>query len=740
VTSAFSRFPARLQEAIVARLGWTSLRPVQEEASHALLDGCNAVILAPTAGGKTEAAIFPLLAEMVADEPKAVGILYVAPIKALLNNQAERLKTYAEMVGLRRFLWHGDTRAAERRAFLREPAQILMTTPESLEVMLLSSQVPHQRLFSDLRAVVVDEIHAMAGLDRGAHLMSILERLAPLSRHDLQRVGLSATVGNPADILAWLQGTSRRPGRVVNPRRQKSQKELGIRLFHDRQALARSAAALAEGRKSLFFCQSRALTEEVAEKIRKRGTDVFVHHSSVSLEERVAAEERFHQGRNAVIVCTSTLELGIDVGNLDRILQANAPSTVSSFLQRMGRTGRRAGQRANTLFLCENSEVVLQAAALIELAREGRVESVEVQTRCWPVLVHQLLALALEHGAVSPEHCWNQLCRVPDFKDITRQEFDELVRHLVREEYLFPVDGKLSMGDAAERAFGRKNFLELYAVFSTPQLYSVVTRGGKPLGSLEQNFVDKLVEKVTCFLLGGRAWVAELILHSESKVVVSPAPRGRKPSWGGYVPQFLGYELCQKMAEILASDAPIPYLDAPSAAALGQMRAELGRSLRSQRWYEAKTPDGEYLWTFAGGAVNLTLKYGLQHLRNWTAASDNFRLKFPEGEVTPRELREALERLADPCFWEEPELRERLPSILPEYRLSKFQRALPHKWAMEMVKRYLLDVPTTLRFLNAPLPRLLQERRPRLSTSFSATTGVEENPPSHSSPAGHQCS
>jgi len=713
----------------VARLGWTSLRPVQEEASHALLDGCNAVILAPTAGGKTEASIFPLLAGMVDDEPTAVGILYVAPIKALLNNQAERLKAYAEMVGLRRFLWHGDTTAAERRAFLREPAQILMTTPESLEVMLLSGRVPHQRLFSDLRAVVVDEIHAMAGLDRGAHLMSLLERLAPLSRHDLQRVGLSATVGNPADILAWLQGTSRRPGRVVDPRGPGSQKELGIRLFDGRQTLALSASALAEGQKSLFFCQSRALTEEVAEKLRNRGTDVFVHHSSVSLEERAAAEERFHRGRNAVIVCTSTLELGIDVGDLDRVLQANAPSTVSSFLQRMGRTGRRAGQRANTMFLCEDREVVLQAAALIELAREGWVESVGVQTRCWPVLVHQLLALALEHGAVSPEHCWDQLCRVPDFKDITRQEFDDLVHHLVREDYLFPVDGKLSMGDAAERAFGRKNFLELYAVFSTPQLYSVVTRGGKPLGSLEQNFVDKLVEKVTCFLLGGRPWVAEVLLHSERKVVVSPAPRGRKPSWGGYVPQFLGYELCQKMAEILAGDAPIPYLDPPSAAALGQMRAELGRSLRSQRWYGAKTPDGESLWTFAGGAVNLTLKYGLQLLRNWTAASDNFRLKFPEGEVTPQELRDALERLADPCFWEEPELRERLLFALPEYRLSKFQRALPHKWAMEMVERYLLDVPTTLQFLKAPLPRPLQDSTSDEGWRWGHLAGVENEAP-----------
>ena len=230
----------------------------------------------------------------------------------------------------------------------------------------------------------------------------------------------------------------------------------------------------------------------------------------------------------------------------------------------------------------------------------------------------------------------------------------------------------------------------------------MVTSGGRALGSLEQNFVDKLVERVTCFLLGGRGWVAETVVHGERKVVVSPAPRGRKPSWGGFVPQFLGYELCQEMARLLASDRPLSYLDAAAARALEDLRAELGHALGHQATCGVRTPEGELLWTFAGGAVNLTLKYGLQLLLGWTPASDNFRLKFAEGEITALGLEEALAQLAEPSFWESEDVRTRLVAALPEYRLSKFQRALPRRFALEMVERYLLDVPTTVRFLRRP--------------------------------------
>jgi ATP-dependent Lhr-like helicase len=280
VVSVFARFAPRLQQAVVSRLGWSSLRPVQEEAGEALLAGDNAIILAPTAGGKTEASMFPTLSQLVEDGPVGVGALYVAPIKALLNNQADRLGLYTEMVGLRRFVWHGDTQQHARRQFLQEPTELLMTTPESLEVMLVSRRVDEHKIFADLRTVIIDEVHALAGSDRGAHLMSVLERLARISKHDVQRIGLSATVGNPKAILAWLQGSSRRPGRVIDPPKQPGRRQLLVVHRPDLAELSRDAARISRGQKSLFFCQSRSTTEAVAEYMRRAGTAVFVHHSA----------------------------------------------------------------------------------------------------------------------------------------------------------------------------------------------------------------------------------------------------------------------------------------------------------------------------------------------------------------------------------------------------------------------------------------------------------------------------
>ncbi|HWB79968.1 MAG TPA: DEAD/DEAH box helicase, partial [Nannocystaceae bacterium] len=559
--SAFARFAPRLQQAIVARLGWTSLRPVQDLAGAALLDGKNAVVLAPTAGGKTEAAIFPVLSDLVNNTTTTVGAVYIAPIKALLNNQEERLGTYTEMVGLRRFVWHGDVSQTERRRFTTDPAELLMTTPESLEVMLLSPRVPVGRLFEDLRTVIVDEVHAFAGTDRGAHLMSVLERITKIAGKDIQRVGLSATVGNPDDILRWLGGTSKRSGVVIDPPKPPAKREIRVLLPGTVPQIAQDATRRARGNKSLFFCQSRALTETVADRMRSDGVDVFVHHSSVSLEERAAAEEKFHSGSNTCIVCTSTLELGIDIGDLDLVLQANAPSSVSSFLQRMGRTGRREGQVANTTFLCEEVDAALQAIALVELARAGWVEHVPHNGRCWPVLVHQILAMTLQFGAISPERIWEQLRDVSDFSGITREDFDDVVQHMIGETYLFEAGGMLSMGERAERVYGRRNFMEMYAVFSSPVLYRVVTSAGRELGSLEQDFVDRLVDDMSSFLLAGRAWMVERIDHGDRIVFVRDAPRGKRPTWGGFLPQLLSMELCQAIRALLLAETPCPFAD-----------------------------------------------------------------------------------------------------------------------------------------------------------------------------------
>ncbi|MBI5544623.1 MAG: DEAD/DEAH box helicase [Deltaproteobacteria bacterium] len=688
--STFARFPPRLQQAIVSRLGWTALRPVQELAGEAILAGKNAVVLAPTAGGKTEASIFPALANLVENAAEAVGVIYIAPIKALLNNQDERLGTYTEMVGLRRFVWHGDIEDAGKRAFVREPAELLMTTPESLEVMLLSPRFPTAEVFKDLRMVIIDEVHALAGTDRGAHLMSVLERVRRFSRHDIQRVGLSATVGNPEEILVWLRGTSQREGAVVNPPKVPASHKIKISLHQSIAELAEKAAAQAAGSKSLFFCQSRALTESVAERMRGGGTEVFVHHSSVSLEERRLAEERFNHGTNACIVCTSTLELGIDVGDLDLVLQANAPSTVSSFMQRMGRTGRRAGQTANTSFYCEDEEAVLQAAALVELARSGWVESVPVQHRCWPVLVHQILAMSLQFGAVSPERCWEQLHPVPDFSEVTREEFDQVVEHMKTLGFLFESGGLLSMGEKGERVYGKKNFSELYAVFSSPTLYRVQTATGRDLGSLEQGFVDRLVEQMSAFLLAGRGWLVERVNHQDREVRVREAPRGQKPSWGGFTPAMLSYELCQRMKQLLIDGRPLPYLEANAAASFEARRRDMRELLK--RGLALQTEDGTVRWwTFAGGKINHTLKYALEWRNGWKVVADNFLLRITGDGASDEAVRGALREVAAPGFWDDQETAKAIAARVPEYRLSKFQDALPEQLAVEVVASYLLD-------------------------------------------------
>jgi ATP-dependent helicase Lhr and Lhr-like helicase len=693
MNSAFQRFPVRLQEAIVSQVGWSSLRPVQELASQALLDGHNAIVLAPTAGGKTEAAIFPLLAQLVADEPIGVGVIYIAPIKALLNNQADRLGLYTEMVGLERFLWHGDITASKKKAFLANPSAVLMTTPESLEVMLLSPKVPQAELFQDLRAVVIDEIHAIAGTDRGAHLLSVLERLTKFTRHDLQRVGLSATVGNPTAILTWLQGSSQRLGQVVEPPKVPTKRDIRVYLRENLGSIASDASGLARGKKSLFFCQSRSLSEDIAERLRQCGTDVFVHHSSVSLEERMMAEERFQQGQDTCIVCTSTLELGIDVGDLDTVLQANAPTTVSSFLQRLGRTGRRAGSMANTTFFTENTETLLQAIAIVELAKKGWVESVQVSDRTWTVLVHQLFALALQFGGISRSDCWEQLSIVPDFAGISQSEFDFLIQHMIQKDFLFSADGLLSLGNQAEKVFGRRNFMELYAVFSSPQLYQVQTTAGYTIGSLEQTFVDKLVPEISSFLLGGRPWVVSLVNHDNRTVIVSGNPIGKKPSWGGFIPQLLSFELCQAMAQILKSDEQFPYVDRLAQVAIDNYRADLGQKLRSHTQCIEWEGEQATWWTFGGGQINHTLKYGIQRSHDWKVRVDNFKLRIEGDSLGIGTLSKTMAEVLTTQFWQEPATISYLINNMPGYRFSKFQQVLPDRFALEVVQSYLLDVP-----------------------------------------------
>lgn len=306
-----------------------------------------------------------------------------------------------------------------------------------------------------------------------------------------------------------------------------------------------------------------------------------------------------------------------------------------------------------------------------------------------------------QHGGISVERCWRLLSRVPDFREISESEYLELVDHMKREGYLFESGGLLSMGTTAERVFGKKNFLELYAVFSSPVLYKVQTESKRDLGSLEQNFVDRLVEEMSTFLLGGRAWLVVSINHQDRLVRVRNAPRGKKPSWGGFVPQFLGFELCQQMKAVLVSDEDYPFLDARAKTALTEWRSDLGKLLA--RSGDALVFDGKTMtwWTFAGGRINQTLKYAIEWKSGWKVVPDNFSIRIEGSGVTHETVRESLDQLRSPGFWSEPDTRRRLLALVPEYRLSKFQRVLPEKWQVELVGSYLLDFEGTEQWLEA---------------------------------------
>ena len=463
--SNFEQLHPALQHHIVNSLGWRELRPFQDAVIPSVLAGDHLVVLAPTAGGKTESAFFPAMSRMLTEGWSGLSILYICPIKALLNNLDVRLERYCSLLGRRSTLWHGDVKQAARRRILREPPDCLLTTPESLEVMLVSATIDSRSLFSDLRLVIVDEIHAFAGDDRGWHLLSVLERISRIAGREIQRIGLSATVGNPEALLDWISGSCRGPRRVFRPEESTtSQVEVTLDYVGSLQNTAVVISRLHRGEKRLVFVDSRAKAEKLGANLRQLEVTTFVTHSSLSQEQRQQAEHAFTVRDNCVIVATSVLELGIDVGNLDRVIQIDAPPTVSSFLQRMGRTGRRGSPR-NCLFLATSDDSLVRAAGLIDLWAEGFIEAIVPPALPYHILAQQLLALTLQEQGIGRSELWKWLGGLPAFREMQRERREEVLQWMIDHEILWSDQGILSFGQKGEEAYGRKNFLELFSVF-----------------------------------------------------------------------------------------------------------------------------------------------------------------------------------------------------------------------------------------------------------------------------------
>jgi ATP-dependent helicase Lhr and Lhr-like helicase len=619
--SAAGELEPALVHHIVNTLGWQGLRPLQEAAVEPLSRGEDAVLLAPTAGGKTEAACFPLLSRMHSSPWTGTSVLYLCPLKALLNNLLPRVETYSSWLGRGAALWHGDTTSGARKRILADRPDILLTTPESLEAMLVSVNVDHASFFSGLHAVVVDEVHAFAGDDRGWHLLAVLERLHRVVGRPLQRVGLSATVGNPEELLTWLQGSGagKRPGQVVAPHLDAPRSaprgassasvpsgDVQLDYVGSLENAATVISTLHRGEKRLVFCESRRLVEELGSALRARGVTTFLSHASLSLDERRRAEAAFAEARDCVIVSTSTLELGIDVGDLDRVVQIDAPGSVASFLQRVGRTGRRPGTSRNCLFLTLDEAGLLSAAGLLLQWSRGWVEPVVAPPEPRHIVAQQLLALCLQEGSVGGnlwQEWWNDLGPFG-------RSAEPIVKHLVAEGYLDQDGGLLFIGPEAERRFGHRHFMNLTAVFTAPPQFTVL-QGRTEIGRTDPSLLTEQVAGPRRLLLAGRNWQVTYIDWRRKRCFVEPVDGGGKAKWSGTgFGQGASYELARAVRDVLlGADPPVNLT----------RRAQGGLAAAREHFAERVHPGGTLIvreqeragqlrwWTWAGHRANATL-------------------------------------------------------------------------------------------------------------------------------------
>lgn len=689
--SGFDRLHPALQHHIVNSLGWRELREVQSLSIDACLDGGNLVILAPTAGGKTEAAFFPVISQMLEESWAGLSVLYVSPIKALLNNQEQRLDRYLKLVGRRAALWHGDTSPAEKRRFAIDPPDCLLTTPESLEVMLVSQKVDHHRLFQNVRVVVVDELHAFAGDDRGWHLLSVCSRIGRITGRDLQRIGLSATVGNPQEMLRWLSSGSQRPQHVVSPPGDESRPpDVQVDYVGSLANAARVIGLLHRGEKRLVFCDSRSRVEQLAVHLRQSGVETFVSHSSLGIEERRQAEGAFAQRQNCVIVATSALELGLDVGDLDRVIQIDAPGTVSSFLQRMGRTGRRSDTHPNCLFLATSDDGLLRAAALVELWQRGYVEPVEAPPCPYHILAQQLMALVLQERGIGQAEWFRWIDAVSGFAVMAQENVSALLGYMLEKGILWSDNGILGFAPEGESVFGRRNFMDLLSVFTSPPLFRVLF-GQKELGFVHESTFYRREEGPTALVLAGRSWKTTHLDWKRRIAHVEPTEERGRSRWLGEG-WMLSQPMCQSMRRILASDEASLTWSHRAVERFGELRDQHPWVSVDSTSLVRHANGGIRWWTFAGGIANRLLAEALKAYCD--VKSDSLSLGFP-GTLSVEAAAEWLEGLQP---------QEVRPTPDPEaMRNLKFSQCLPPDIAAE-VFRARFDSPGAVR-------QAIQERR-----------------------------
>ncbi|QIR37006.1 DEAD/DEAH box helicase [Tolypothrix sp. PCC 7910] len=591
MSDIFNRLAPFIQEYIYEH-NWTELRPAQIAACKVIFDtDAHLLVAAATAAGKTEAAFLPVVTQLHEKPSNTIGALYIGPIKALINDQFERLNGLLKAADIPVWHWHGDVSQSHKNKLLKNPKGILQITPESLESLLVNKHHELTRLFGDLRFVVIDEIHAFMGSERGCQIICQLQRLANITQTQPRRIGLSATLGDYSMAEDWLRSGTE--NLVITPKIEVGKRQIKLAVEHfylndevdeiEVTPYDRYLFNLSKSRKCLIFANNRTQTESVIASLRRiaveqTSPDIYhVHHGSISASLRQQAENAMREPHNpAVTAATLTLELGIDIGHLERVIQLDSPLSVASFLQRLGRTGRR-GEAADMRFVCAETQPLLEASlpeqipwqllqciAIIQLYLEERwIEPIKPVKYPLSLLYHQTMSILVATGELSPAALAKQIFSLPPFAEISPEDFKLLLRYLIDIDHIHKTEtGKLIIGLSGEKIVNKFQF---YAVFADSQEYTV-KQGGTEIGS-----ILKPPPVGNQFALAGRTW--EVVEIDFKKRVITAKPVEGKASiyWRGGS-GIIHTKVLQRMRQVLLEDLEYSYLQTNALQALQSTR------------------------------------------------------------------------------------------------------------------------------------------------------------------------
>ena len=620
----FEMFPDFIREYIYSH-EWETLREIQLAAAKSLFYTNNNLLLtSSTASGKTEAVFFPILTDIYKNPSNSIAVLYIAPLKSLINDQFYRIEDLLKECDIEVTHWHGDVAQSRKKALLKNPTGILQITPESLEAMLINRPNDIYRLFGGLRYVVLDEIHTLVGSDRGNQIICQLSRIDKTIGHSPRRIGLSATVGKPELVAEWLSGGTDRKTDIPQIANNKTKWRLGMEHFFiqnlnfdqtkpqvdnsqdraDFDAGYEYVYDCVSDKKSLVFANSREETEYVCATLRqiaaKRGdNDKFlIHHGNLSASLREEAEMKMKDDDTFAVTCaTVTMELGIDIGRLERVLQIDSPNSVSGFLQRIGRSGRR-GQPSEMMMVFREEEPLpntplpelipwslLKAIAIIQLYIEDKfIEPPSQKKKRFSLLFHQTLSLLAAKGEMTAKNLAETILNLPPFVEVTQEEYKQILVSMLNNDILEMTEEKgIIVGLEGERLLSSFKF---YAVFNDSEDFTVRCE------SEEIGTITNPLPVGDRFALAGRVW--EVVdLDTQRRLIYVKGVEGKMEiSWPGDLGE-VHTRILERMKQVLVEDTVYPYLK-PNA----KFRLEKARvtALNSGLQYNNLLYLGGYTW------------------------------------------------------------------------------------------------------------------------------------------------